>query len=151
MRILENSGSVGLALMVVISEAFLKCLEDRSLQEALATNLAPLTYKRYVDDRQERFETVHQSHSFLNILNKQNKAIKHTMEKEDQSRKLNFFHVTIINTVARKYEFKIHRKIAITNVQIKPHSYVNPALESFSKGLYPEQRSYVPKNILMAN
>ena len=128
MRFLENSGSVGLALMVVISEAFLKRLKYRSLQEALATNLVPLTYKRYVDDRQARFETVHQSHSFLNILNKQNKAIKHTMEKEDQSRKLNFFDVTIINTVAGKYEFKIHRKIAITNVQIKPHSYVNPAL-----------------------
>ena len=50
------------------------------------------------------------------------------MEKEDQSRKLNFLDVTIINTGVRKYEFKIYRKIAITNVQIKPHSYVNPAL-----------------------
>ena len=44
------------------------------------------------------------------------------MEKEDQSCKLNFLDVTIINTGAGKYEFKIHRKIAITNVQIKPHS-----------------------------
>ena len=50
------------------------------------------------------------------------------MEKEDQSRKLNFLDVTIINTVAGKYEFKIHRKNAITNVQIKPYSYVHPAL-----------------------
>ena len=50
------------------------------------------------------------------------------MEKEDQSRKLNFLDVTIINTGVRKYEFKINRKNAITNVQIKPHSYVNPAL-----------------------
>ena len=114
--------------MVVISEAFLQRLEDRALQEALATNLAPLTYKRYVDDSHARFETVHQSHSFLNILNKQNKAIKYTMEKEDQSRKLNFLDLTIINTGTGKYEFKIHRKNAITNVQIKPHSYVNPAL-----------------------
>ena len=64
--------------MVVISEAFLQRLEDRALQEALATNLAPLTYKRYVDDSHARFETEHQSHSFLNILNKQNKAIKYT-------------------------------------------------------------------------
>ena len=44
-RILENSGPIGLALMVVISQAFLQRLEDRPL-EALATNLAPLTYKR---------------------------------------------------------------------------------------------------------
>ena len=35
------------------------------------------------------------------------------MEKENQSRKLNF-DVTIINTGAGKYEFKIHRKNAIT-------------------------------------
>ena len=50
------------------------------------------------------------------------------MEKEDQSRKLNFLDLTIINTGTGKYEFKIHRKNPITNVQIKPHSYVNPAL-----------------------
>ena len=128
MRILENSAPIGLALMVVISEVFLQHLEDRALQEALATNLSPLTYKRYVDDSHIRFKTVHQSHSFLNILNKQNKAIKHTMEKEDETRKLNFLDVTIITTGTGKYEFKIHRKNAIINVQIKPHSYVNPVL-----------------------
>ena len=78
-RILENSGPIGLALMVAISEAFLQRLKDRALQEALATNLAPLTYKRYVDDSHLSFEAEHQSHSFLNILNKQNKAIKYTI------------------------------------------------------------------------
>ena len=50
------------------------------------------------------------------------------MKKEDQSRKLKFLDVTIINTGAGKYEFKIHRKNAIRNVQIKPNLYVNPAL-----------------------
>ena len=50
------------------------------------------------------------------------------MEKEDQSHKLKFLDVTIINTGPGKYEFKIHRKNAIVNVQIKPHSYVNPVL-----------------------
>ena len=45
------------------------------------------------------------------------------MEKEDQSLKLNFLDVTIINTGVGKYEFKTHRKNAIVN-----HSYVNPAL-----------------------
>ena len=50
------------------------------------------------------------------------------MEKEGQSQKLNFLDVTIINTGAGKYEFKIHRKNAITNVQIKPHSFFNPSL-----------------------
>ena len=50
------------------------------------------------------------------------------MEKEDQSRKLNFLDVAIINTGAGKYEFKIYRKNAITNVQIKLYSYFSPAL-----------------------
>ena len=94
------------SINVVISEAFLQRLEDRAMQEALATNLAPLTYKRHIDDSHARFETVHQSHSFLNILNKQNKAIQYTVEKEYQSRKLNFVDVTTINTCAEKYEFK---------------------------------------------
>ena len=121
--------------MVVISEAFLQRLEDKTIQEALATNLAPLTYKRYVDDSHARFETVHQSHNFLNILNKQNRAIQCTIEKEDQSQKRNFLDVTIINTGAGKYEFKIHRKNAITSVQIKPHSFANPTLiEGIFKG-----------------
>ena len=89
-RILENSVSIGLALMVVILEAFLQHLEDKTMQKAVAANLVPLTYKRYVCDNQARFETVYQFHSFLNIL-KKNKALKHTMEKKNQSQKLNFF------------------------------------------------------------
>ena len=67
-RILENPGPIGLALMVVISEASLQCLEERALQEALATSLAPLTYKRYVDDSHARLETVHQSHNHILYL-----------------------------------------------------------------------------------
>ena len=67
-RILENPGPIGLALMVVISEASLECLEERALQEALATSLAPLTYKRYADDSHARFKTVHQSHNHILYL-----------------------------------------------------------------------------------
>ena len=33
-----------------------------------------------------------------------------------------------MNTGTRNYEFTIHRKNAITNVQLKPHSYVNTSL-----------------------
>ena len=42
----ENSGLIVFALMVMISEAYLQRLEDRAMQEALVTNLAPLMYKR---------------------------------------------------------------------------------------------------------
>ena len=55
------------------------------------------------------------------------------MEKVDQSQNLNFLDVTMINTGTGKYDFKIHRKNAVTNVQIKPHSFANPSLETFSK------------------
>ena len=80
------------------------------MQEALATNLAPLTYKRYVDDSDARSKTVHQSHSLLNILNEQIKVIQYTMEKEDQSQNLNFLDVTIINTGAVKMSLKYIKK-----------------------------------------
>ena len=46
--ILENSGLLGLALTIVIFEAFLQRLEGKAIQEALATNLALLTYEWYV-------------------------------------------------------------------------------------------------------
>ena len=87
-RNLENSGPIGLALIVVISKSLLQCLEDRAMQETLITNLALLSCKRYFDDSHARFETVHQSHSFLNILNEQNKKIRYRREKEDQSMKI---------------------------------------------------------------
>ena len=80
--------------------------------------LAPLMYKRYVHDSHTRSETVHKSSSFLNILNKQNKAIQYKIEKEDQSQKPNFLDVTIMNTGTGKHEFKMHQKNAITNVWI---------------------------------
>ena len=44
--ILENSSPICLTLMVVISEASLHRWEDRTLEEALATNLTPLKYKK---------------------------------------------------------------------------------------------------------
>ena len=47
------------------------------------------------------------------------------------SNKIKFFiWIVFFNTFidAGKYEFKIHWKNAITNVEIKPHSFVNPAL-----------------------
>ena len=57
------------------------------------------------------------------------------MEKKGLSQKLNFLDVTIINIGTRKYESKIHHKNAITNIQIKPHSSIDPSLiRGFSKG-----------------
>ena len=71
-------------------------MKEKAIQEALTTNLAPLTYERYVDDSHARFEAIHQSHIFLNILNKQNQAIQYTMGKEDESQKINVLEMTIL-------------------------------------------------------
>ena len=74
------------------------------------------------------------------------------MEKEDQSQKINFLDVTIINTDAEKYEFIIHHKNAITNVHLKPNLFVNPSLVSdIFKGFLPRPKCYVLKNILKRN
>ena len=57
------------------------------------------------------------------------------MKKEDQTQKLNFLDVTIINTGSGKYNFKMNCKNAITNIHIKPHLFVNPAL---IRGIFKE-------------
>ena len=46
--ILENSGPIDLALIVMISKVFPQRLEGKAVQEALTTDLALLTYERYV-------------------------------------------------------------------------------------------------------
>ena len=55
-RVLEISGPIYLALMVVVSDVFLLHLEDKAIQKTLIRNLSPLTYKRYVDDNKARFD-----------------------------------------------------------------------------------------------
>ena len=42
--------------MVVILDIFQQGLEDKTIQEALTTNLALVTYKRYVENSHKRFK-----------------------------------------------------------------------------------------------
>ena len=44
-RILKNSGPIGLSFMVVLSESYVQNLEHKSTAEALTLNLAPKTYR----------------------------------------------------------------------------------------------------------
>jgi hypothetical protein len=69
-----------------------------------------------------------EAEQFKSILNHQDPAIKYTMETESVEKTLDFLDVTIINPMTGRYEFKIFRKQAITNVQIKPHSCVDPSI-----------------------
>ena len=119
-RVIENSGPIGLALMVVISEAFLQYLEQKPINQALLLKTQPITFRRYVDDSHSRFENIEQSKSFLQILNAQNPCIQYTVEKENEKKEINFLDITIINNLEGKYDFKVFRKDAITNIQIKP-------------------------------
>ena len=66
------------------------------------------------------------------------------MEQEDEGKTLNFLDVTIKNNMIGKYEFEVHRKNAITNVQVKKHS-------NHLKDLLIEHLLFVEKNILRKN
>ena len=63
----------------------------------------------------------------------QDPAIQYTNENGNKS--LNFLDINITNTINNKYEFKVHRKEAITNIHIKPTSSIDPnIIKSVFKG-----------------
>ena len=121
---LEDSGPIGLSLMVVLAESFLQTIEKRAINIAINKPIPvnPITHKRYVDDTHDRFKNKQLSEEFLKILNNQEPRIQFEAEYEDENKTLNFLDIKIINTTNGYYEFKIHRKDAITNIQIKPDS-----------------------------
>ena len=73
---------------------------------------------------------------FLEIPNKQDPALKYTVEFEDRKHLLNFLEINITNnTTNKKHEFKVRRKDAITNVHIKSNSCTDPSItKSIFKG-----------------
>ncbi|XP_047137571.2 uncharacterized protein LOC124814063 [Hydra vulgaris] len=125
-RTIPNSGPIGLSLMVVMADAFLQNIERKALNIATICTCEPKTFVRYVDDCHARFNSIKQQQMFLNILNEQNPAIKYIVELENYQKQLNFLDVNITNTIHGAYEFQIHRKEAITNIQLKPNSNINP-------------------------
>ncbi|XP_065681541.1 uncharacterized protein LOC136095190 [Hydra vulgaris] len=129
-RTIPNSGPIGLSLMVVVAEAFLQHLETKTLRVAEINLFSPKSFKRYVDDSHARFDSLEKHDKFLELLNQQDPAIQYTSEIENERKELNFLDITIINTNNFHYDFKIHRKPAITNIQIKPNSNINPAITS---------------------
>ena len=121
---LQNSGPIGLALMVIMAESFLQ-YHGKNAHNTAHNMQPPLiikSFKRYVDDSHARFINENDTKIFLDILKEQHQVIKYTIESEDASKSINFLDVNIKNDGNGKYEFKIHRKNAITNVQIKPTS-----------------------------
>ncbi|XP_065671747.1 uncharacterized protein LOC136089623 [Hydra vulgaris] len=125
-RVIPNSGPIGLSLMVVMVEAFLQNIERKALNIAIVYTSNPKTCKSYVDDCQARFASIKQQQMFLNILNEQHPAIQYIVELKNDLKQLNFLDINITNTGSGAYEFQIHRKEAITNVQLKSNSNINP-------------------------
>ena len=136
-HMLKDSGPIGLSLMVVMAEGFLQVLEAKAIDEALhmQPSIAPLTHFRYVDDSHTRFEEDDHSDTFLGVLNRQNRHVQYTMEKENERKELAYLERRTKNTRTGKYEFDVYRKNAITNVQIKPDSCHDPkVLRGIFKG-----------------
>ena len=63
-RILKNLGLIGLSFMVVLSKSYVQYLEHKAIAAALTLNVAPKTYRQYVDDTQVRFTSKEQSCKF---------------------------------------------------------------------------------------
>ena len=110
MRLLENTGPIGLSLMVVLSESYLRHLEHKAMVEALTMQIQPKTFKRYVDDSHARFTSKHHANIFQEILNKQDPAMQYTIEYENENKYLSFLDVNSTNTINNKYEFKVQRE-----------------------------------------
>ena len=97
-RSVANSGPIGLSLMVVVAEAFLQHLDKKALIIAEVGQFSPKTYRRYVDDSHARFDSIQNHNKFLELLNKQDPAIRYISEKENHEKELNFLDITMTNT-----------------------------------------------------
>ena len=125
---IKNAGPIGLSLMVVMAEGFLQRLEEKAINQALQQKIAPITFKRYVDDSHARFLIAEHANLFLNILNSQDPNIQYTIEHEDVNKILPFLDILMQNNMMGSYDFNVYRKEAITNVQIKPESCIDPKI-----------------------
>ena len=121
--------------MVVIAEGYLQVLEKKAFNDALHVQ-PPIILKsfyRYVDDSHARFPNITHAKKFKEILNRQCDRIQYTMDEEDKNKELEFLDIKIRNDGEGKYEFKVFRKKAITNVQVKPTSSHDP---NILKGIF---------------
>ncbi|XP_065658053.1 uncharacterized protein LOC136082570 [Hydra vulgaris] len=127
---LENSGPIGLSFMVVLAESFIQYHEEKAIKMAMTMipSIDIKSFHRYVDDSHTRFSNFKQAEQFQTILNRQHPSLKYTIEVENKNKILNFLDITVINNTQGKYEFKVYRKDAITNIQIKPHSNLDPKI-----------------------
>ncbi|XP_065658082.1 uncharacterized protein LOC136082593 [Hydra vulgaris] len=148
---LENSGPIGLSFMVVLAESFLQNHEEKAVKMAMTMipSIDIKSFHRYVDDSHARFSNLKQAELFQTIFNRQHPSLKYTIEVKNKNKILNFLDITVINNTQGKYEFKVYRKDAITNIQIKPHSNHDPKiLKAIFNGYIYRAYSICSKNHL---
>ena len=133
LRLFQNSEPIGFSLMVVQSECYLQKIKCKAIMEALNYKIAPKTFRPFVHDSYACFQESFHAGKFLEILNKQDPTVKYTVEFEDHKHLLNFLDINITkNTTNKKYKF---RKDTITNIHIKPNSFIDPDItKSVFKG-----------------
>ena len=84
----QKSEPIGLSLMIVLSECYLQKTECQVIMETLNYKIASKTLKRFVDDSHLRFQERSHADKLSEILNKQDLAIKYTVEYEDRKHSL---------------------------------------------------------------
>ena len=97
-----------------------------AIELALRFDIAPKTFRRYVDDSHARFGRRSNATEFLNVLNSQDLQVQYTIQHENKHKELNFLDVTIKNNSNQSYNFTVYCKPAITKVEIKPHNNICP-------------------------
>ena len=128
-------------------------MKKSAIELALTFDIAPKTFRRFVDDSHARFESRNNATEFFNVLNSQDLQIQYTMGYENDHKELNFLGVTIRNNLNQSYDFSVYRKPAITNVQIKPHSNICPNIAMgvfkgfLSRALHICSESYLAQEI----
>ena len=88
--------------MVVLSECYLQKVEFKAITEALNYKIAPKPFRRFVDDSHARFQNRSHANRFLEILNKQDPAIKYTSEFEKHKHSLNFLVIKRTNNTTNR-------------------------------------------------
>ena len=107
---LENLGPVALAIMVILTKCYLQIIKHISITKAFTLNIAPKTFKRFVDNSHARFKAREQSLHCLDILNSQDPLMQYTTEFENVNKQPRFLDATITNTGNNLFDFKIFRK-----------------------------------------
>ena len=112
--------------MVVLLESYLQNLKKSSIGLALTFNIAPETFRQYVDDSYVQFGNRNNATEFLNVLNSQDRQVMYTTEYENDNKELKFFDIATRNDENYSCDFTIYCKPAITNVYIKLSSNISP-------------------------